>query len=75
MLYPLPTKEVAEETMRGGKSQLTPVNKKNKTKGGLNKDYAFPGVMEFQKHLPYLFPVCRVADLRKRNYRRFKVCR
>ena len=27
--------------MRGGKSQLTAVDKKNKTEGGLNKDYAF----------------------------------
>ncbi len=27
--------------MRGGKSQLTAVDAKNKTEGGLNKDYAF----------------------------------
>ena len=27
--------------MRGGKSQLSTVNTQNKTKGGLNKDYAF----------------------------------
>lgn len=37
----LPTREVATETMRGGKSQLTPTDAKNKTQGGLNKDYAF----------------------------------
>jgi Bacterial membrane protein YfhO len=37
----MPTKEVASETMRGGKSQLTPTDAKNKTQGGLNKDYAF----------------------------------
>jgi hypothetical protein len=37
----LPTKEYADETMRGGKSQLTAVDAKNKTAGGLNKDYAF----------------------------------
>lgn len=37
----LPTREYAEETMRGGKSQLTVADSKNKTKGGLNKDYAF----------------------------------
>jgi hypothetical protein len=37
----LPTKELAAETMRGGKSQLTQADTKNKTKGGLNKDYAF----------------------------------
>jgi hypothetical protein len=37
----LPTREYATETMRGGHSQLTAVNAKNKTEGGLNKDYAF----------------------------------
>jgi len=37
----LPTREYATETMRGGKSQLTPVNAKNKTEGGLDKEYAF----------------------------------
>jgi hypothetical protein len=37
----LPTREYATETMRGGKSQLTPADKNNKTQGGLNKDYAF----------------------------------
>jgi hypothetical protein len=37
----LPTRELVTETMRGGKSQLTSVNSANKTKGGLNKDYAF----------------------------------
>jgi Bacterial membrane protein YfhO len=36
-----PTKEYSTETMRGGKSQLTSVDAKNKTQGGLNKDYAF----------------------------------
>ena len=41
----MPTQEFAKETMRGGRSELTlgetaeEVN--NKTKGGLNKDYAF----------------------------------
>jgi hypothetical protein len=37
----LPTREYTDETMRGGKSQLTPIDAKNKTSGGLNKDYAF----------------------------------
>ena len=37
----LPTQEFAAETMRGGKSQLTAVDAKNKTKGGLDKEYAF----------------------------------
>ncbi|MFI5192452.1 MAG: YfhO family protein [Chitinophagales bacterium] len=37
----LPTKEYATETMRGGKSELTQADSKNKTKGGLDKDYAF----------------------------------
>lgn len=36
----LPLQEYAKETMRGGKSELT-ANAKNKTKGGLDKDYAF----------------------------------
>jgi hypothetical protein len=37
----LPTKEYATESMRGGKSELTQADSKNKTKGGLDKDYAF----------------------------------
>src|SRR4029077_14476229 len=36
----LPLQEYAKETMRGGKSELTG-NSDNKTKGGLDKDYAF----------------------------------
>jgi len=36
----LPLQEYAKETMRGGKSELTG-DAKNKTKGGLDKDYAF----------------------------------
>jgi hypothetical protein len=38
-----PTYEFSQETMRGGRSELTPKNKdkKNETKGGLDKDYAF----------------------------------
>jgi hypothetical protein len=41
----MPTQEFAKETMRGGRSELTlgekPEDIANKTKGGLNKDYAF----------------------------------
>ncbi len=36
-----PTYEFSKETMRGGRSELTQKNKKNETKGGLDKDYAF----------------------------------
>ncbi|HCL84283.1 MAG TPA: hypothetical protein DIC22_09920, partial [Chitinophagaceae bacterium] len=37
----MPTKELVSETMRGGKSQLTQADAKNKTVGGLDKEYAF----------------------------------
>ena len=36
-----PTYEFSKETMRGGRSELTQKEKKNITKGGLDKDYAF----------------------------------
>lgn len=36
-----PTYEFTKETMRGGRSELTQKDKKNETKGGLDKDYAF----------------------------------
>jgi len=36
-----PTFEFTKETMRGGRSELTQKDKKNATKGGLDKDYAF----------------------------------
>ena len=36
-----PTYEFSKETMRGGRSELTQKDKKNETKGGLDKDYAF----------------------------------
>jgi hypothetical protein len=52
----LPTKEVSTETMRGGKSQLTPVDKKNKTEGGLNKDYAFSWSYGIQETLTLFVP-------------------
>lgn len=39
----LPTRDYVKETMRGGRSELTPPgnDKDNKSKGGLDKDYAF----------------------------------
>lgn len=37
----IPTYEYAKESMRGGKSELSSDIKGNKTKGGLDKDYAF----------------------------------
>jgi hypothetical protein len=37
----VPVQEYAKETMRGGKSELTDSTAGNKTKGGLDKDYAF----------------------------------
>jgi Bacterial membrane protein YfhO len=52
----LPTKDVATETMRGGKSQLTPVDTKNKTQGGLNKDYAFSWSYGIQETLTLFVP-------------------
>ncbi|MBZ5856364.1 YfhO family protein [Flavihumibacter profundi] len=37
----MPLQEYSHETMRGGKSELTAADSTNKSKGGLNKDYAF----------------------------------
>lgn len=37
----MPLQEYAKETMRGGKSELTPADSTVKSSGGLNKDYAF----------------------------------
>ena len=71
----LPTRELVTETMRGGKSQLTPTDAKNKTVGGLNKDYAFSVEL---RHFGNPHLVCtRYAGRwisRKRNFRRFKIC-
>ena len=37
----MPTYEYAKESTRGGRSELTSGQNENKTKGGLDKDYAF----------------------------------
>ncbi|MEI8278583.1 MAG: YfhO family protein [Bacteroidota bacterium] len=55
----LTVREYSEATMRGGKSELTIVHDKNKTSGGLDKEYAFQwsnGVGEtFCILIPYLY--------------------
>lgn len=37
----MPVQSYVKETMRGGRSELTPIDKGNKSTGGLDKDYAF----------------------------------
>lgn len=41
MVMLLPIQHYTKETMRGGRSELTPLDKTNKSQGGLDKDYAF----------------------------------
>ena len=53
----LPTKEYADETMRGGKSELTiGVKKENLSKGGLKKDYAFMWSYGKQETFTFILP-------------------
>lgn len=52
----LPVQEYAKETMRGGKSELTQVNKDNKSKGGLDKDYAFMWSYEIPETATLILP-------------------
>ncbi|MDQ2718413.1 MAG: hypothetical protein M3Z26_01440 [Bacteroidota bacterium] len=52
----MPTYEYAKESMRGGKSELTTGAKDNKTKGGLDKDYAFHYSLGFGETLTFLVP-------------------
>ncbi|MEO6456628.1 MAG: YfhO family protein [Ginsengibacter sp.] len=52
-----PTYEYAKESMRGGKSQLTLGKDKNvKTKGGLDKDYAFTYSVGIPETFTFIIP-------------------
>jgi hypothetical protein len=52
----LPTYQYAKESMRGGKSELTQDIKDNKTKGGLDKDYAFRYSLGFGETFTFIVP-------------------
>ena len=52
----MPTYEYAKESMRGGKSELTQDIKGNKTKGGLDKDYAFSYSFGFGETFTFIVP-------------------
>jgi len=52
----MPTYEYAKESMRGGKSELTSEIKGNKTKGGLDKDYAFRYSFGFGETFTFIVP-------------------
>src|SRR5665213_627873 len=52
----MPTYEYAKESMRGGKSELTSDIKGNKTKGGLDKDYAFNYSFGFGETFTFIVP-------------------
>ncbi|HET7117211.1 MAG TPA: hypothetical protein VFI29_12010 [Hanamia sp.] len=51
-----PTYEYAKESMRGGKSELTQEIQGNKTKGGLDKDYAFRYSLGFGETFTFIVP-------------------
>ncbi len=53
----LPTREYAQETMRGGRSELTlGVKKDNLSEGGLKKDYAFQWSYGKEETLTFILP-------------------
>ena len=53
----MPTYEYAKESMRGGRSELTlPGQNDNKTKGGLDKDYAFNYSLGIPETLTFVVP-------------------
>lgn len=52
----MPTYEYAKESMRGGRSQLTLGDANVKTKGGLDKDYAFRYSLGFMETLTFAVP-------------------
>ncbi|MEO8862473.1 MAG: hypothetical protein ABI358_13685 [Ginsengibacter sp.] len=53
----MPTYEYAKESMRGGRSELTePGQSQNKTKGGLDKDYAFNYSLGIPETLTFIVP-------------------
>jgi hypothetical protein len=52
----MPTYEYAKESMRGGRSELTKDAKDIKTKGGLDKDYAFRYSFGFGETFTFLVP-------------------
>ncbi len=52
----LPTYQYAKESMRGGKSELTQEIQGNKTKGGLDKDYAFRYSLGFGETFTFIVP-------------------
>ncbi|HEY9343110.1 MAG TPA: hypothetical protein VIQ23_16130, partial [Hanamia sp.] len=52
----MPTYQYAKESMRGGRSELTLGDKNVKTKGGLDKDYAFQFSLDFGETLTFLVP-------------------
>ncbi|MDR0792886.1 MAG: hypothetical protein LBE82_06225, partial [Chitinophagaceae bacterium] len=60
----LPTNEYAKESMRGGRSELTAsgaqdANKSVKTKGGLDKDYAFNWSYGIGETMTFILPAYR----------------
>ena len=53
----MPTYEYAKESMRGGRSELNmPGESENKTKGGLDKDYAFRYSLGIPETLTFIVP-------------------